>query len=72
MTICIKAELCMSKRTGTIQVIELGEWSSGMIPRLGCSPNTKFEEARGSIPRLPHSFENPLNRCWLRSVSGCC
>ena len=53
MTICDKAELCMSKRTGTIQVIELGEWSSGMIPRLGCSPNTKFEEARVQFPFAP-------------------
>ena len=35
------------------KVIKLGEWSSGMIPRLGLLPNIKFEEARGSIPRLP-------------------
>ena len=53
MTICDKAELCMSKEPAQFQVIELGEWSSGMIPRLGCSPNTKFEEARGSIPVCP-------------------
>ena len=38
------------------KVIKLGEWSSGMIPRLGLLPNIKFEEARGSIPRLPQLF----------------
>ena len=40
------------------KVIKLGEWSSGMIPRLGLLPNIKFEEARGSIPRLPQFFFN--------------
>ena len=45
-----------------MEVIELGEWSSGMIPRLGCSPNTKIEEARGSIPRLPHFLKNPIKQ----------